>query len=121
MTEQIWCETDFPSEHLYDTSILQNEDKLYYFKRINKKLNGQSQPTYGEEDIYSYLRLYKFDFNSRKESPVQNTQDFVIDEMIISPEDQKLDVTCFNITFADKFGHPKSNKKLNELQFLRQQ
>ena len=118
----MWCDTDFPSEHIYDTSTLQNEEKLYYFKRINKKWQGTKDASRGDE-MYSYLRLFKFDFSSRKESMVINTQEFVVNELLYSPEGEEADIACYNITFADKFGHEKKkdNKKMKELEFLRQQ
>ena len=118
LTEQIW--SNFPNENLYDTSTLQNESTLYFFKRINKKW-GQKKPS-AEQELFSYLRLYKFDFMSRKESMVVNTQEFIINELIHSPDGQEADIACYNITFADKFGYVKDkDKKLKELEFLRQQ
>jgi hypothetical protein len=42
--------------------------------------------------------------------------------MIYSPEGVETDIACFNITFADKFGYKKEkDKKMRELDFLRQQ
>lgn len=54
---------------------------------------------------------------------VINTQEFVVNELLYSPEGEEADIACFNITFADKFGHEKKkdNKKMKELEFLRQQ
>jgi hypothetical protein len=73
--------------------------------------------------MYSYLRLFKFDLLTRKETMVVNTQNFVINELLYSPDGEEVDIACFNITFADKFGHEKKkdNKKMKELEFLRHQ
>jgi hypothetical protein len=93
---------------------------LYYFKRINKKWKGQEPDN--EQSVYSYLKLYKYDFLSRKETAVVQAQDYIIEEVIYSPDGKPTDITCFNIIFADRFGYMKKKEaKMKENEFLRQQ
>ena len=64
--------------------------------------------------------MFKYDFMARKESAVVNNKEYIINEMIYSPDGKETDVTCFNIIFADKFGYAKSkaDKNMNEVNFL---
>lgn len=51
---------------------------------------------------------------------VEQNNEYIIKEMIYSPEGFETDVTCFNIIFADRFGYTKSkaDKNSTEAHFL---
>jgi hypothetical protein len=66
--------------------------------------------------------MYKYDFMTRRESAVVGVKEYVINEMMYSPDGKETDVTCFNIIFADRFGYSKSkDKNMKEANFLHSQ